>query len=129
MANWTPGGIIGELFRVTGRHVPPPPGVKPPAMWGSDERLQELFGDSVGSLQVVRRDFVFRYRSTRHWLDYYRTYYGPTLKAFAALDPAGQEALARDLLSLWQRFNRSEDETLVAPGEYLEVVAVKKGSR
>ncbi len=129
MANWTPEGVIGELFRVTGRLVPPPPGLKPAALWGTDARLHELFGDGIASLQVTRRHFVFRYHSARHWLDYFRTYYGPTMKAFEALDPSGQEGLARDLLNLWQRFNRSGDETLVAPGEYLEVVAVKKGAR
>lgn len=126
MANWTPDGVIGELFRVTGRHVPPPTGVKPPALWGTETRLRELFGDALASLQVTRRQFVFRYHSARHWLEYFRTYYGPTMKAFEALDRNGQEALAQDLLSLWQRFNRSQDERLVAPGEYLEVVAVKK---
>ncbi len=126
MANWTPDGVIGEIFRVTSRHVPPPPGVKPAALWGTEERLRELFGDGIASLQVTRRHFVFRYHSAQHWLDYFRTYYGPTMKAFAALDESRQEALARDLLTLWQRFNRSGDETLAAPGEYLEVVASRR---
>ncbi|HEX4840749.1 MAG TPA: class I SAM-dependent methyltransferase [bacterium] len=126
MANWTPEGVIGELFRVTSRHVPPPPGVKPAALWGTEQRLRELFGDGIASLQVTRRHFVFRYHSAQNWLDYLRTYYGPTLKAFAALDKSGQEGLARDLVTLWQRFNRSGDETLAAPGEYLEVVASRR---
>lgn len=126
MANWTPDSVIGELFRTTGKHVPPPPGVKPPVLWGSEERLRELFGNGVTSLRVNRREFVFRYHSAQHWLEYFRTYYGPTLKAFEALDPAGQEALARDLVDLWSRFNRSYDDTLVAPGAYLEVVATRK---
>ncbi len=126
MANWTPEGVSGELFRVIGRHVPPPPALKPPGLWGTEERLRELFGEGIASLQVTRRHFVFRYHSTRHWLDYFRTYFGPTVKAFETLDSSKQEALARDLLNLWQRFNRSGDETLVAPGEYLEVVAIKK---
>ena len=126
MANWTPEGVIGELFRVTSRHVPPPPGVKPAALWGTEQRLRELFGDGIASLQVTRRHFVFRHHSAQHWLDYFRTYYGPTMKAFAALDKSGQEGLARDLVTLWQRFDRSGDETLAAPGEYLEVVASRR---
>lgn len=126
MANWTPDGVIGQLFSVTGKYMPPPAGVRPPALWGTEERLRELFGSSIGSLRVTRREFVFRYHSAQHWLEYFRTYYGPTLKAFETLDPGGQEALARDLLDLWNRHNRSYDDTLAAPGAYLEVVATKK---
>jgi len=126
MANWTPDSLPGEIFRVTARHVPPPPGLKPAMLWGTEERLRELFGDQVASLRSPRRAFVFRYRSPEHWLEYFRTYFGPTIRAFAALDGAGQAALARDLLDLARRFNRSEDRTLVMSGEYLEVVAVRK---
>src|SRR5207244_12600760 len=124
MANWTPDSLPGESFRVTSRHVPPPPGLKPAMLRGTEERLRELFGDQVASLRSPRRAFVFRYRSPEHWLEYFRTYFGPTIRAFAALDAAGQAALARDLLDLARRFNRSEDRTLVMSGEYLEVVAV-----
>ncbi|MBA2448668.1 MAG: class I SAM-dependent methyltransferase [Chloroflexi bacterium] len=125
LANWTPEGFVGEMFRVIGRHVPPPAGVKPPPLWGTEPRLRELFGDAVSSLQVVRRHHPFRYRSPQHWLEAFRTFYGPMLKAFEGLDPSGQERLASDLLELAQRFNQSGDETLVAPGEYLDVVAIK----
>lgn len=125
MANWTPGGVIGELFRVTGQHVPPPSGLRPPTRWGTEESLRELLGSGIASLQVTRRHFTFRYHSPQHWLDYFRTYYGPTMKAFEGLDASQQESLARDLLALWQRFNQSGETTLVAPGEYLEVVAIK----
>src|SRR5438309_2131513 len=126
MANWTPDSLPGEIFRVTARHVPPPPGLKPAMLWGTEERLRELFGDQVASLRSPRRAFVFRYRSPEHWLEYFRTYFGPTIRAFAALDGAGQAALARDLLDLARRFNRSEDRTLVLPGVHPEVVAVRK---
>ncbi len=126
MTNWTPDGLVGEIFKVTGRHVPPPPGLRPAMLWGTEERLGELFSDQVAALRAPRRAFVFRYRSPEHWLEYFRTYYGPTLRAFEALSAAGQEALARDLLGLMRRFNRSEDQTLVMQGDYLEVVAVRR---
>lgn len=125
LANWTPEGFIGTLFRTIGKHVPPPAGVKPPALWGSEQRLHELLGDGISDIQVNRRIFVFRYRSAEHWLDVFRTYYGPVLKAFAALDAAGQEVLARDLTDLLQHFNRGGDNALLVPGEYLEVVATR----
>ncbi len=126
MANWTPGGFIGELFRANGRHVPPPAGVKPPTLWGTEERLRELFGDSISSLTVNRRNFVFRYLSADHWIEFWRDYYGPTLKSFAALDEAGKDALAHDMRELVGRFNRSGSDTMIVPSEYLEVVAIKK---
>jgi SAM-dependent methyltransferase len=125
LANWTPDGFVGEMFRVIGRHVPPPAGVRSPPLWGTEPRLRELFGDAVSSLRVVRRHHAFRYRSPRHWLEAFRTFYGPMLKAFEALDASGQGRLAGDLLELAQRFNQSGDETLTAPSEYLDVVAIK----
>jgi ubiquinone/menaquinone biosynthesis C-methylase UbiE len=126
LANWTPDGFIGQVFRVIGRHVPPPAGLKPPPLWGTEPRLRELFGQEISSLQVVRRHHAFRYRSPEHWLETFRTCYGPMLKAFDGLDAAGQQRLASDLLELAQRFNQSGDQTLFAPSEYLDVVAVKR---
>jgi ubiquinone/menaquinone biosynthesis C-methylase UbiE len=126
MANWTPEGFIGELFRVNARYVPPPAGLKPPVLWGKEERLRELFGDGISSLQVTRRTFQFRYMSADHWIDFWRTYYGPTFKTFAALDEASQDALAQDLRELVARYNRSGNGTMVVPSEYLEVVATKR---
>ena len=125
LANWTPDGFIGEMFRVTSRYVPPPPGLQPPALWGTEARLRELFGDGVASLRAERRAFVFRYRSFDHWLEVFRTYYGPLTKAFGSLDADRQEAYAADLRSLVARFNRSGDETVAVPSDYLEVVAVR----
>ncbi len=125
MANWTSEGFIGEMFRTTGRHVPPPAGLRPPVLWGTDARLRELFGDGISSLSLTRRMYTFRYTSAEHWLDFFRTYYGPTLKAFEPLDAAGQERLAADLLDLARRYNRATDGTLAVPAEYAEVVAVR----
>lgn len=126
LANWTPEGFIGQLFKTLGRHVPPPAGARSPALWGTRARLAELFGPHAASIEAEPRDFVFRYRSPAHWLEVFRTYYGPTLKAFAALEPPAQSALERDLIELIGRFNRSGDETMVVPGEYLEVVITRR---
>jgi len=126
LANWTPEGFIGHLFRTIGKYVPPAPGVKPPALWGTEQRLRDLFGDGISDLTVNRRFFVFRYRSAQRWVDVFREYYGPVLKAFAALDTAGQANLERDLLELLERFNQAGTETLSVPSEYLEVVATRR---
>jgi SAM-dependent methyltransferase len=125
MANWTPDGFIGEMFRTIGRHVAPPAGLKPPPLWGTEARLRELFGEGVSSLRVVARRHTFRFRSPEHCLDTFRGYYGPMLKAFEALDAAGQDRLYDDLLDLMRRFNRSGDATLAAPAAYIDVVAIK----
>lgn len=125
LANWTPEGFIGQLFKTIGRHVSPPAGVESPALWGTRERLELLFGAQAAHIAIEPRKFVFRYRSPQHWLEIFRTFYGPVLKAFAALDAAGQDALARDLTELMARFNRAADGTLVAPSEYLEIVITK----
>ena len=125
LANWTPEGFIGQVFRTIGKYLPPPPGVRSPALWGTEARLRELFGDGITELQITRRQFVFRYRSAAHWLEVFRTYYGPVLKAFAALDAAGQANLAHDLIALLERGNTGGPDTLAVPGEYLEVVATR----
>jgi SAM-dependent methyltransferase len=122
LANWTPASFVGEMFKVMGRYIAPAAGVKPPPLWGTEERLRELFGSRIATLQAPRRNFVFRYRSPKHWLDTFRTYYGPTHKAFGALDAGKQEALTEDLLGLAQRFNTATDGAMVVPSEYLEVV-------
>ncbi len=126
LANWTPDGFIGEMFKVNGRHVPPPAGLKSPLLWGTAERLHELFGDEVTSITATRRNFVFRYRSPEHWLQFFRAYYGPTLKAFEALDAAGQQALAADLIDLATRSNAATGNVLAMPAAYLEVVMVRR---
>ena len=126
MSNWTPTGYTGEFFRTMGKYVPPPPGLKSPMLWGTEERLRELFGDGVSSLQVENRTFVLRYPSPEYFVNYHRTYFGPTVRAFATLDEAGQENLASDLLGVLNKFNSSGDETLMLQCDYLEVVATKR---
>jgi ubiquinone/menaquinone biosynthesis C-methylase UbiE len=125
LANWTPDGFIGQMFTTIGKHAPPPAGAKSPALWGTRARIAELFAPHVTSIKSAPRNFVFRYRSPQHWLDVFRTYYGPVLKTFAALEPAARPALERDLLSLIERFNRSGDRSMVVPGEYLEIVITR----
>ena len=122
LANWTPTSFIGELFKLMGRYVAPAAGVKSPALWGTEARLRELFGKRIDSIAIESREFVFRYRSAAHWLEVFRTFYGPMHKAFGALDAAKQDALAADLIALAERFNRATDGSLVAPSEYFEVV-------
>jgi ubiquinone/menaquinone biosynthesis C-methylase UbiE len=126
LANWTPEGFIGQLFKTIGKHLPPPAGVKSPALWGTRPRLAELFEPRAAAITAEARNFVFRYRSAEHWLEIFKTYYGPMLKAFAALEPAAQSALASDMKALVSRFNRSGDETMVVPGEYLQIVITRK---
>jgi ubiquinone/menaquinone biosynthesis C-methylase UbiE len=121
LANWTPDGFIGQLFKTIGKHVPPAPGAKSPALWGTRARIAELFDPRATSVQSALRNFVFRYRTPAHWLEVFKTYYGPVLKTFAALEPAAQAALEHDLMALIDRFNRSRDGSMVVPSEYLEI--------
>jgi SAM-dependent methyltransferase len=125
LANWTPAGFVGQMFKIVGRHVPPPAGVRPPLEWGTEARLQELFGGEVRKLDVQAKHFVFRYRSARHWLDAFRTYYGPTFKAFGTLDDAEATAFEEELLALADASNTSTTDTLRVPSEYLEIVATR----
>jgi len=122
LANWTPEGFIGELFKVIGAYLPPPAGLKSPALWGTEPHIVELFGARAADIRCQRRDFNFRYASPAHWLQVFRDYYGPTHKAFAALDSQGQARLAADISRLLKRRNRGGAGSLVVPGEYLEVV-------
>ncbi|MFO1323862.1 MAG: class I SAM-dependent methyltransferase [Burkholderiales bacterium] len=126
MANWTPEGFIGRLFKVIGAHLPPPAGLKSPAMWGTPAHLDALFGADAAQIRFERRHFNFRYRSAAHWLQVFRDFYGPTHKAFAALDANGALALARDITALLEELNVAGPESLVVPGEYLEIVVTKR---
>jgi ubiquinone/menaquinone biosynthesis C-methylase UbiE len=125
LANWTPEGFIGQLFRVIGKHVPPLPGVQSPALWGTETHIVQLFGRRASDIRCIRRIFNFRYESAAHWIQIFRDYYGPTVKAFGALDAQGQGKLEADLVELLERFNVAGRYSLVVPGEYLEVVIDK----
>jgi len=126
MANWTPEGFIGRLFRVIGAYVPAPAGTQSPALWGSEPRIVELFGPQAVDIHCARRNFNFRYRSAAHWIEVFRNFYGPTHKAYGALDPLGQARLTEDISALLEDLNVAGPNSLVVPGEYLEVVITKK---
>ncbi|HSN34177.1 MAG TPA: class I SAM-dependent methyltransferase [Ideonella sp.] len=126
MANWTPAGFVGQIFKAIGKHVAPPARVESPALWGTRARLDELFGAQASSIDAPARDFLFRYRSPAHWIEVFRNWYGPVHKAYGTLDLAGQAALTEDLTALIARFNRANDGTMVVPGEYLEVVVRRR---
>ena len=125
LANWTPESFIGQMFRVLGKYVPPVAGVAPPSLWGTKARLDTLFG-SQAVVAAESRTFVFRYKSPAHWLEIFRDYYGPVLKAFASLNPESRKALEKDLHALLDLNNVARDGTLVLPSEYLEAVITKK---
>jgi len=126
LANWTPEGFIGQLFKIIGAYLPPPAGLKSPALWGTEPHLVELFGNQAASIRAERKNFNFRYRSPAHWIQVFRDYYGPTHKAFAALDAAQAADLADDITGLLERLNIGGRQSLVVPGEYLEVVITKR---
>ena len=126
LANWTPDSLVGKMFKTMGRQLPPPPGVQSPALWGTQEHLQSLFGASAAGIAVTPRIFNFRYRSAAHFIDMFRTWYGPVHKAFAALPPDKAATLEQDLTELLDGLNRGGAGTLVVPSEYLEVVVTRR---
>jgi ubiquinone/menaquinone biosynthesis C-methylase UbiE len=125
LANWTPESFIGKLFKTIGKYVPPAPGMKSPALWGSKAHLDTLFG-AKATIAAQSKNFVFRYKSPQHWVEIFRGYYGPVVKTFAAIDPEARKALEADLHALLDEFNIADDGTLVLPSEYLEVVITKR---
>jgi len=126
LANWTPDGFIGQVFKTLAKYLPPPSGVKSPALWGTREHVVRLFEFEPREIRTVTRSFKFRYRSPEHFLDVFKTYYGPILKAFAALDEQNQKRLREDLQDLIGRLNVADDGTMVVPSEYLEAVIIKR---
>ena len=126
LANWTPDGFIGQMLKTIGKHLPPPAGLKSPALWGTREWMEKAFRAASSSLIAEPRYFVFRYRSAQHFLDVFREYYGPMLKAFEALNAAGRKALSQDIIELIGRFNKSGNNSVVVPGEYIEVIVTKR---
>jgi SAM-dependent methyltransferase len=125
LASWTPDGFIGKVFRAIGAHVPPPAGVRSPALWGTEARLAELFDDGARELRAARRQFAFRYRSPAHFVEVFRTWYGPVHRAFAALPPEGRRELERELGALLEAMNVGRGGALVVPSDYLEAVVVR----
>jgi ubiquinone/menaquinone biosynthesis C-methylase UbiE len=126
LTNWTPEGFIGQLFKTLGKYLPPPSAAKSPLLWGTRARLTEMFGPAAAWVKTEPRHFNFRYRSAQHFLEVFKTYYGPMLRAFSALDTAQQNRLERDLYELIARMNRADGESMVVPSEYLEVVIMKR---
>lgn len=126
LTNWTPDGFIGQLFRTLGKYLPPPAAAKSPALWGTRTRLTEMFASGTTWIKTEPRIFNFRYRSATHFLEVFKTFYGPVLKAFAALDTAHKTRLEKDIYDLIARMNKVEDGTMVVPSEYLEVVMMKR---
>jgi SAM-dependent methyltransferase len=126
LANWTPDSLVGKMFKVLGRQLPPPPGVAPPALWGVEAHLKELFGSDAAAISVTQRVFNFRYRSAAHFIEVFRTWYGPVHKAFGALPAEKSAALHKDLSDLLDSLNRGGSESLVVPSEYLEVVVTRR---
>ncbi|MDQ4127853.1 MAG: class I SAM-dependent methyltransferase [Actinomycetota bacterium] len=126
LANWTPEGFAGELGSLFGRYMSPSPGLKPPTLWGTEQRLRELFGDGAEHLRVFPRSFVFRYRSLQHYLEILQTQLGPTRETFLRLGPAERKKLAGDVADLVGRFNRSGEGTMVVPSDYIEVVVTRR---
>ena len=125
MANWTPESFIGRLFKVLGGFVAPPVGVQSPANWGDEGWLRTAFGDTSSVIDVTPRSFAFRYKSAAHFIEIFRTWYGPVHKAFAALDAEKQRELERGIVDLVDEFNIASDGTIKVPSDYLEVVITK----
>ncbi len=127
MSNFTPESLAGAFFRTAARYVPPTRGVRPPILWGTEDGLRSIFGGCIEGLQVTPAHFTFRYRSAEHWLEFFRTYFGPIRTVHESLTPSRQEAFGRDLMEALCAANRSGDETIVADVEYIEMVATTAG--
>ena len=126
LASWTPDGFLGDFFRTMATHVPPPAGVRSPMLWGTESHLRDLFGDHIASLESVERTFTFRFRSADEFVSFFRTWYGPTLKAFESLDAHPREALERDLVELATRHDRLSGDAIAIPATYLQTVAIRR---
>ncbi|MET1411799.1 class I SAM-dependent methyltransferase [Roseibium sp. HPY-6] len=126
MANWTPAGFIGQVFKTIASHVPPPAGVRSPLEWSSESRLQELFGADAADMSVTLKTFVFRYRSARAWVESWREIYGPMNKAFQAVGETGAAALEDDLVKLAETASIGGERAMIVPAEYAEIVIHKR---
>jgi len=129
MANWTPEGFVGQLFKTVGKAFPPPAGLKPPALWGTEDYLRQLFGSEAANIHIERKVFNFRYGSAAHMLQIFRDYYGPVHRAFATLSADAARALEQEMLQLLESLNQGGPDSLVVPGEYLEVVVTRRARK
>ena len=129
MANWTPEGFVGQLFKIVGKHLPPPAGLKPAALWGTEDYIRQLFGNEASAIHIERKLFNFRYASAAHMLQIFRDFYGPVHKAFAALSPDAARTLEQEMLQALERLNTAGPDSLVVPGEYLEVVVTRRATK
>lgn len=127
LASWTPSGMVGHMFKTVGKWAPPPAGVRPPVLWGTPEHLTELFGDRVEWTSLAKRQYVFRYHSPEHFSEWFREYYGPITRLAGTLSDQDRRQFAEDLAEVTRQFNQADDDTLAAPGEYLEAVGIRKG--
>jgi SAM-dependent methyltransferase len=126
MANWTPEGHVGQMFKIIGKYVPPPPLMASPVKWGDDRAVRERLQNGIAKLDTTKRLYPMRYPfPPAEVVEFFRMYYGPTNRAFAALDAAGQRSLRRDLEQLWEGNNCTSDGTTHVESEYLEVVAIR----
>lgn len=125
LANWTPQGFIGQMLKLLGQYLPPPTSTKSPVLWGTGQRLAELFGGGASAIETDLRNFMFRYRSPTHFIEVFKTCYGPMLKALSALDEERRLSLLADLKVLIDDLNHADDGTMVVPGEYLQVVITR----
>ncbi|UCD69327.1 MAG: class I SAM-dependent methyltransferase [Betaproteobacteria bacterium] len=125
MGNWTPDGFWGQTFALVGRYLPPPTGVRPPPEWGTEKRLIELFGEATSSMHSARRSALFRFRDNQHWIDVFGTWFGPIMRVRENLDDGGYAEFLTELNGILDRFNQSDDDTLLVSADYLEVVIVK----
>ncbi len=126
MSNWTPVGFWGQTFRLMAKYLPPVEGLRPPPEWGTEKRLKELFGGATSSIHIADRSALFRYRDSTHWIETFRTYFGPIMRVLGTLDESRQGEFLKELDDTLNRFNRSGDDTLVVSSDYLEVVMTKK---
>ncbi|MDX6600932.1 MAG: hypothetical protein QOF13_134 [Solirubrobacterales bacterium] len=123
MANWVPDGGVGKMFMTIAKHAPPPPGVSSPLLWGTEDHLREVFGDGVSDLRVDRRKSRQTFRSADHFLEFFRTYFGPTKVAYERVGPDGEAALTADMKAYLEEYNTAGDRALVLEPEYLQVIA------
>ena len=123
MGNWTPGGFIGQMFKISSRHLPPPPGVPAPTLWGEEAVVRQRFGPRV-AIEAVKREMIADFPlPPEEVVEFFRQYFGPMQTAFAQLDAAGQEAMREDLVTHWTKHNEGGPERTIVRGEYLEVHA------